>query len=200
MAGDANARDAVVRRFEPRVRDLVHRELHDDFRKRHRWMLALFSTRDVVQDVLVAVVSALETGDFPSEDAFTAYLATMVKNRLLDAVRHHEADKRDARRLVRDAEGEVAAAQPDARAKPPAFAAQLAEQAALLHEILDAFEPRRRTLLTMRLVDETTYPEIAHQLGYASAETARQAFVEAQALLLVKLRARGVRPPGETLR
>ena len=49
-------------------------------------------------------------------------------------------------------------------------------------------------------VDEVTYPEIAKMLGFASAETARQAFVEAQARLLVKLRARGLRPPGETMR
>ena len=37
---------------------------------------------------------------------------------------------------------------------------------------------------------------IAESLGYASAETARQAFVDAQARLLVRLRAKGVRPPG----
>ena len=59
---------------------------------------------------------------------------------------------------------------------------------------------RHRALVTMRIVDEETFPAIAEQLGYASAETVRQAFVEAQARLLVKLRARGVRPPGETLR
>ncbi len=200
IAGDAPARNELVLRFHPRVRELVHRELTDDFRKRHRWMLALFSTRDVVQEVLAAVVDALETGEFPDEDAFASYLATMVKHRLLDAVRHHEAQKRDVRREARETDPEVLQAQPDPDARTPALAAQLSEQAAMLNAVLDAFEPRRKALLSMRLIDEETFPAIAHKLGYASAETARQAFVESQARLLVKLRAAGLRPPGETLR
>lgn len=200
IAGDEAARNELVQAFHGRVRDLVHRELQADFRKRHRWMLALFSTRDVVQDVLASVVDALETGDFPDADAFAGYLATMVKHRLLDAVRHHEAHKRDVRREARDADPAMVASRPDDDAITPALAAQLAEQSAILHEVLDAFEPRKKTLLTLRLIDEESYPEIARQLGYASAETARQAFVEAHARLLVKLRGRGLRPPGETLR
>lgn len=200
VAGDADARDEIVRRFHPRVRELVHRGLQEDFRKRHRWMLALFSTRDVVQEVFADVVASLGSGEFPDEGAFIAFLTTMVRNRLLDAVRFHEAKKRDARREVRDDEVAGVAEQPDRGLLTPALAAQLAEQAAILQEVLDGFEPRKKALLTLRLVDEVTYPEIAKMLGFASAETARQAFVEAQARLLVKLRARGLRPPGETMR
>ena len=199
-AGDRTAQGEIVSLFQDRVRARVHKELQDDFRKHHGWMLALFSTRDVVQDVLCAVVTALGSGDFADEDAFAGYLATMARNRLLDAVRHHEAQKRDARRELRDVESELVRDHQDPAMPTPALAAQLAEQAGLVNEVLAGLDPRRRALITLRLVDEKTYPMIAQELGYASAETARQAFVEAQARLLVKLRARGLRPPGETLR
>lgn len=198
--GDAAARAELVQRFYPRVQTAVHRQLQGDFRQRHRWILPLFSTRDVVQDVFAQVVDGLDGCDFPDEDAFLGYLSTMVRNRLLDAVRFHEAKKRDARRDARDTDAEVTVDRPDERQVVPALAAQLAEQAAVLRAVLEELPERQRALVTMRIVDEETFPTIASRLGYASAETARQAFVEAQARLLVKLRARGVRPPGDTLR
>ncbi|MBI5850574.1 MAG: sigma-70 family RNA polymerase sigma factor [Planctomycetes bacterium] len=164
-AGERAAQDEIVRLFQDRVRARVHKELQDDFRKHHAWMLALFSTRDVVQDVLCAVVSALGSGDFGDEDAFAGYLATMARNRLLDAVRHHEAQKRDARREVRNVDPELVRARSDQDLPTPALAAQLAEQAGLVNEVLDALDPRRRALITLRLVDEKTYPVIAQELG-----------------------------------
>jgi DNA-directed RNA polymerase specialized sigma24 family protein len=114
-AGDVDAQDQVVRDFEPRVRRLVHRHLSEDFRRSHHWMLAIFSTRDVVQDILIATVRALETADFPSEEALAAYLATMVRHRLLDAVKHHEA----ARRGTTPASSSAATRAWPARRHPP---------------------------------------------------------------------------------
>lgn len=200
VAGDADARDALVRAFYPRVQAAVHRQLEGDFRRRHQWMLPLFSTRDVVQDVFVGVVDGLAGRSFADEDAFVGYLCTAVRNRLLDAVRFHEAHKRDARRDARGTDTSVVVRQADDRAPVPVLAAQLAEQAGVLREVLAAMPEKQRRLIELRIVDEETFPAIAEQLGYASAETARQAFTEAQARLLVKLRARGLRPPGETLR
>lgn len=200
VAGEGDARDELVRRFYPRVQATVHRQLETDFRRRHRWILPLFSTRDVVQDVFASVVDGLADCEFENEAAFIGYLCTMVRNRLLDAVRFHEAAKRDARRDARTGDEEATFESPDANAEAPILAAQLAEQATLLREVLDELPERQRVLLTMRIVDEETFPAIAKALGFASAETARQAFVDAQARLLVKLRVRGVRPPGETLR
>ncbi|MCC6672773.1 MAG: hypothetical protein IT458_17035, partial [Planctomycetes bacterium] len=58
-AGDAAALQALAETLYPRVRELVHRELQHDFRRRHRWILPLFSTRDVVHDVFAAVLRGL---------------------------------------------------------------------------------------------------------------------------------------------
>lgn len=195
VGGDESAKTELIQRFYPKVQTIVHHQLEQDFRKRHKWILPLFSTRDVVHDVFAAVVAGLdESATFPDEGAFIAYLATMVRNRLLDAVRHHEAGKRDARRRIEGGNTAVANFAPTARSggSTPDIAADLAEQAEALREILDGFPERQRALLTLRMMDGETYPEIAKQLGFASAETARQSFVDAQAKLLVKLRMRGI--------
>ena len=67
--GDEAARDELVRNYADRVRSRVHAELEQDFRRNHRWILPLFSTRDVVQDVFVAVIRSLSSNaedlDFP---------------------------------------------------------------------------------------------------------------------------------------
>lgn len=191
--GDQDAAAALVTRTYPRVKAIVHRELERDFRRQHRWIMPLFSTRDIVHDVFAGVVAGLdESLDFPDEDAFIAYLSTIVRNRLLDAVRHHEAGKRDARRKV-DGAGTFLESGAAAHGVPaPDLAADLAEQAELLRTVLDEFTERHRALLMMRISDAETFPVIAEKLGYASAETARQAFLDAQAKLLVKLRARGL--------
>lgn len=190
-AGDRQARDELAERVYGRVRDVVHRELERDFRKHHRWILPLFSTRDVVQDVLLEALGELGGCEFADERALLAYLSTVVRHRLLDAVRYHEAERRDARRQVDPATGVLEHG--PARETPPPLAAMLGEQVRVLQEVLGQFPERHRLLLQMRLSEEATYPEIAAKLGYASAETARQAFCEAQAKLLVRLRARGVK-------
>ena len=197
--GDADARNELVHTFYPRVHATVHRQLETDFRKQHRWMLPLFSTRDVAQDVFVGVIDRLGGAEFPDEEAFVAYLCTMVRNRLLDAVRFHEANKRDARREVAVEPDRGAPAMADTRAEVPEIAAMLAEQAEILNAVLGSFTERQRACLTMRMSDGESFPAIAEALGFASAETARQAFLDYQAKLLVRLRARGLRPPGETL-
>ncbi|MCA8942508.1 MAG: sigma-70 family RNA polymerase sigma factor [Planctomycetes bacterium] len=192
VAGDTGAQSALVARLYPKVQTIVHRELEKDFRQRHKWILPLFSTRDIVHDVFAGVVAGLdESADFPNEAAFVGYLSTMVRNRLLDAVRHNEAGKRDVRRRS-DASGTMIDRMARTQSSTPELAAHLAEQAEVLREVLDEFPDRHRALVTMRMMDGETFPVIAEKLGYASAETARQSFLDAQAKLLVKLRARGL--------
>lgn len=192
-AGDRSAQDQLVVHCLPEVRARVHRALEADFRKHHRWILPLFSTMDVVQDVLTAVVRDLHDTSFPTEDAFQAFLGTLVRHRLLDAVRFHEADRRDARKQVPEPTvgmAELAAAHRD---QTPTLAASLAERATLVREVIAELPERQRRLVELRLLDGEAFPAIATALGYASAETARQSFVDAQARLLVKLRAKGLR-------
>lgn len=190
-AGDAAAKEQLVAHCYPDVKARVHRELEQDFRKRHRWILPLFSTQDVVHEVLAAVVKDLSDTQFEGREPFYAYLGTLVRHRLLDAVRFHEAARRDGRKQVAEPTaglGEVAA---DGRELTPTLAASLGERAGLVREALAELPERQRRVLELRLLEGATFPVIREALGYSSDETARQACHDAQARLLVKLRMRG---------
>ena len=190
-AGDAAAKEQLVAHCYPDVKARVHRELEQDFRKRHRWILPLFSTQDVVHEVLAAVVKDLSDTQFEGCEPFYAYLGTLVRHRLFDAVRFHEAARRDGRKQVAEPTaglGEVAA---DGRELTPTLAASLGERAGLVREALAELPERQRRVLELRLLEGATFPVIREALGYASDETARQACHDAQARLLVKLRMRG---------
>lgn len=187
--GEEAAQSLLVTRSYDRVRAIVHRELQRGLRSNQRWMLPLFSTSDIVQDVLSDVVRSLHDCAFPNEAAFIGYLATAVRNQLMSAVRFHQAARRDGRRVKASVESDDPSAQ---TVSTPELAAQLAERASILRDVLGSFPHRHRALLEMRLVEEASFPEIATRLGYASAETARQSFCESQAKLVLRLRARGV--------
>ncbi|MBL8725065.1 MAG: sigma-70 family RNA polymerase sigma factor [Planctomycetes bacterium] len=191
-AGAPEAREQLVAACYDDVRARVHRELEGDFRRRHRWILPLFSTHDVVHEVLVAVVQDLADTDFAGKEPFFAYLGTLVQHRLLDAVRFHEAARRDVRKQTPEPTQGLGALAADQREATPTLAASLAERAGLVRDALAELPERQRRLLELRLLEGETYPRIRDALGYASEETARQACVEAQARLLVKLRAKGL--------
>ncbi|MFN9845043.1 MAG: RNA polymerase sigma factor [Planctomycetota bacterium] len=190
-AGDGGARDRLVAHCYEPVQRLVHRDLERDFRQKHRWMMPLFSTHDVVHEVLAAVIRDLADTSFVGPEPFYAYLGTLVRHRLLDAVRFHEAARRDGRKQVVEPTQGLAAVAADRREATPTLAASLGERAGLVRDALAELPERQRRLLEMRLLEEATFPVIAEALGYASEETARQACHAAQARLLVKLRARG---------
>ncbi len=190
-AGDLLAQEQVVGACLPAVRALVHRELQQDFRQRHRWILPLFSTQDVVHEVLAAVVRELADTQFVGPEPFCAYLGTLVRHRLLDAVRFHEAARRDGRKQVGEPTAGMAEVAADRREVTPTLAASLGERAGLVRDALAELPERQRRLLELRLLEDATFPQIRTALGYASDETARQACLDAQAKLLVKLRVRG---------
>jgi RNA polymerase sigma factor (sigma-70 family) len=194
--GDRAAREALAAEFYPRVRELVHKELQHDFRKHHRWIVPLFSTGDVVHEVFLGVLQGLEEFEGDDEQAFARYLGTLVHHRLIDAVRHHEAARRDARtdQDLETGQLDVAARAAD---PSPSLAASLNEQIGAYRQALAEFPERERLLLDLRLAGEETWAEIARRLGYPSEDAARKAFGATQARLLVKLRARGVRSPGD---
>ncbi|MCA8943672.1 MAG: sigma-70 family RNA polymerase sigma factor [Planctomycetes bacterium] len=191
-SGDRDAQAELIRRFYPRVQRMVHRELERDFRRQHRWLLPLFSTGDIVQEVFTGVIQSLDTFRAEDDDAFVKYLSTLVKHRLVDAVRHHEAGRRDARRQV----APPTSVGPGAGDDPtPSLAASISEQLRAFREVLDAFPERERRLLELRLVEKEPFADLADKLAFPSSDAARKAFNQAQARLVVKLRSRGIHPP-----
>ncbi len=193
IAGDRDAQAELIRRFYPQVQQMVHRELERDFRKQHKWILPLFSTGDIVQEVFTGVMQSLDDFEVEDEESFARYLTTLVKHRLVDALRHHEAGRRDARRQVAPPTSAESGGPVDD--PTPSIAAAISEQLTAFREVLDTFQMRERTLLELRLVEQEQYADVAQKLGYPTADAARKAFNQAQAKLVVKLKRRGIHPP-----
>lgn len=164
-----------------RVHKRVHRLLALDMRRGRPWLASLMSTGDVVHEVFLGVVRDIDGFRGQSEQAFVAYLARLVRNRLIDTVRYHEASRRDGRRTERDIDDLV---DPDST---PHTSMSRSEAAELVGQILKTFPQRDCALLRGRLEDEESFGALAKALGYASADSARKAFAVAQAKLLARL-------------
>ncbi|MCA8975345.1 MAG: sigma-70 family RNA polymerase sigma factor [Planctomycetes bacterium] len=187
-AGDPAARDRVAGHVLPDVRRLVHHQIQRRLRRPGAQALARLSTGDVVQEVLVEVVSRLDRWQASNEEAFIGMLATLVEHRLTDLLRHHHAGIRDARR--HDEHGADTAGVTDDRT--PSAAALEHEAQAIYREVLAAFTDRERALLALRLEDRAGFDEIAARLAFPTGDAARKAFHTVKAHLAVRLAARGL--------
>jgi RNA polymerase sigma factor (sigma-70 family) len=188
-AGDPAARERLLGHYYPAVRRLVHRSLAADLRRRRPWLAAMFSTGDVVQEVFCSIVRDLDHFASDNEGAFVNYLATLVKNRLSDAVRFHEAMRRDARRASESVEN-LGERQP--AGGEPIDQLALEERVRGYCAAVQALPQREQTLLRERLDGEATFKDLAARLGFPSEDAARKAFCAAQARVLLRLQ-RGAR-------
>ncbi|MEM6674383.1 MAG: sigma-70 family RNA polymerase sigma factor [Planctomycetota bacterium] len=183
-AGDAAALESVVERFYPTVERMVHQRLAQDLRAHRPWLASRFSTGDVVQEVFRSVLTSMQTVEGESEDDLAGYFAMVVRNRIIDAVRFHEAESRDVRQSR--SPDEVATrrgVEPD-----PVESAAVADEIERLHATLQELEERERLLLRARLEGDGTFEELASRLGYSSSFAARRAYFAARAKLAVRLR------------
>jgi len=175
----------LVDLFYPAVRDAVHRELALDLRRGRGWMAAQFSTGDIVQEVFLSALRDLDGFEGDDENAFKAFMAALVRHRLLDALRYHEAERRDPRRAgVLDAA--VLARASDGTS--PTDAVARGEEVDAVRRALETLQPRDRALIEQRFVSNASYAEIAKKLDIVSEEAARKAVAGAQARLLIELR------------
>ena len=182
--GDQDALDDLFRSFYSRVSTMVHQSLAQDFRTQRPWLGAMLSTGDVVHEVFASVLK--DIGDFEgtTEGQFAKYLAMLTRNRLIDAVRFHEAVRRDRRR-VRAGDTVI-----NNQAVEVGDQASAREELTRYTRALSSFRDRERALLRSRLEggeQPPTFEELAQQLGYSSAGAARQAFFTCKARLLIKL-------------
>ncbi|MFT4542750.1 MAG: RNA polymerase sigma factor (sigma-70 family) [Planctomycetota bacterium] len=185
--GDAAATEALTKHFYPRVEAMVHIELARDLRHNRPWLATRFSTGDVVQDVFRGLLKDLNGFEGDSENGFVGYLAMMIRNRLLDALRFHQAARRDGRRSTpwpQDMDPRLQGAGPATRAGQREGVDQFIEA-------LQDFSTQDQLLLRERLENSTSFQELAAKLGYTSKWAASRAFYAAQAKLVIRLRQNG---------
>jgi RNA polymerase sigma factor (sigma-70 family) len=188
-AGDAAATAALIEHYLPRVAELAHRQLERRCRSQDRQKLAVMSTGDLVQDVLIEVLRGLDHWDGSSEEQFVGLLATLVEFRLIDLLRSSRSQRRDERR--NDSRGPETSGVTDAQ-RSPATLAMTEEQLQIYRRVVATFADRERALLTLRLEDGVDYAALAATLAYPSADAARKAFHAVQARLLLRLRQSGL--------
>src|SRR5438477_10073875 len=94
-AGDGEAAAELVHRFEPNVRRVIRLRLTDPRLRR------LLDSVDVCQSVLANFFVRVAAGQFDLEtpEQLLKLLATMARNKFLNLVEKHQADRRDVRRL-----------------------------------------------------------------------------------------------------
>ena len=184
--GDEAAQSLLFARFYPTVERMVHRQLARDVRSTKPWLAARFSTGDVVQEVFRSVLKDLTAFEGDSEGAFAGYLARVVRNRIVDTIRFHEAARRDGRRSRHSVDVD----EPAHESAEPSSQAVSAEELDAFHKALESFPRRERMLLRARIEDEEGFRTLANQLGYPSESAARRAFYAAQARLVLRLRPR----------
>ena len=185
QGGDKEAQEELFRRFYPDVERIVHSKLSRDLRHGRPWLTARFSTGDVVQEVFRGLLADLSGFEGDSEKAFVGYLAMIARNRLIDAIRFHEASRRDGRSTVPESDRS-----PSSGESGPGTHLASREEAELFQELLQDFPEREQLLLRARLEQGAHFQDLAEQLGYSSAWAARRAFYAAQAQLAIRLRQR----------
>ena len=182
--GEQHSIDELFRRFYGRVEQFVHVALARDLRAKRPWISARFSTGDVVQEVFRSVLTDLDGFRGRNGEAFFGYLSTVVRNRLLDLLRFHEADRRDGRRTQEADDDQIS---PD---RGPATDALAAERRAIFADVLRGFGEREQALLRGRIQHDRGFRELTAELGFSSMSAAQRAFYSAQAQLVLRLKRR----------
>lgn len=177
--------DAFCTRYYPLVERRVQRLLSRDIRRNRPWLDSVLSTGDVVHDVFLGVVRDHGAFRGQAEASMVAYLARLVRNRLIDAVRFHEASVRDQRRNE-----PVDLDRPRSQRSPGGEVVH-AEELRQFHRALASFGERERAILQARLEDAMPFAHLARTFGYRSADSARKAFHALQARLVVRMRSGG---------
>lgn len=195
VRGEPAAQSELFGSLYPRVRAIAHQQLEQRLGADAMGLLALFSTGDIVQEAFVAALRELPRFRGHDQGELIGWLAALVHNRVVDAIRHHVAHRRDRRRET-NAGVDLAASSHD---PSPSQAFVAKERAAAHARVLAGLAERDRELLHNRLVDELSWEAIATAQAFPSANAARFAFRRLQARLMLKLARAGLAntPPTE---
>jgi RNA polymerase sigma-70 factor (ECF subfamily) len=151
-AGDEDAATELVQRYEPALRLEIRLRLMD------RKLRQLLDPADLCQSVLKSFFIRATTGQFEldSPEKLLALLRTMARNKVAHQARRHQAQKRDARRLVSLGAEDQAGADPSP------------SRVAIGRELLEAFQSRlsaeERRMAELRS-SGCEWAEIAAELG-----------------------------------
>lgn len=159
-AGDRTALDDLLRRYLPWVRQTVALRLGQSRRD-------LAALDDLVQQSLVDVFRSIDGFRECSEGSFRHWIAKIVLNNVRDHARRNASSRRRTEHETATASGIAA------HNASPSQCAQSAELEERFEQALLAMTAMHREILILRDRCGMSYEEIASQLGYRNADTAR---------------------------
>jgi RNA polymerase sigma-70 factor (ECF subfamily) len=163
--GDEPAWNELIDRFRPELIRLAEAHLRG----------AKADPSGVVQDALVKAWVHRAQVEAPSQEELLGWLKAIVQTTALDALRHIQRQKRDARRdcpLPEDSAGEVLLAQAGGG---PSTAAMRREEQDRLKALVGRLSERDQAIVRLRVSEHRDWPEIAKELG-STAEAVKQAY------------------------
>jgi RNA polymerase sigma-70 factor (subfamily 1) len=183
--GDAGALEALLDRYQPRVRQLVRQRLGGELRRE-------LDSGDMVQEAMVEVLEGFERFEMRDEDAFVKWLSVLVENRLRELARFHRAQKRDLSRRVglESPDPEKPAFEPTGHTETPSVEVGRAELADHLRCALQSLSARHREVIVAK-ESGLAWAEVAEQLGLQTPEAARMLHARARVALLKALDPKG---------
>lgn len=183
QAGDRPSVEALFIRLLPRVRTLAAHRM--GWRESELW-----EREDLVQETMLDAFLALDGFIDRKEGALLNWLATLVHNNLTDHQRWRKARKRGEgvvdvqttrnSRVLSDSVFGV-------DRTTPQDLAQAAELELKLEEALLALDKSKRRVIELRKVCKFSFEEIARELGFTSASSARSLFSRAMSELSEQL-------------
>jgi RNA polymerase sigma-70 factor (ECF subfamily) len=177
-AGDRGAWSEFHSRYEPLLRSMARRWLNPELRRQA-------DSVDMTQSVFRILLLKDGSVAFESEERLRAWLATVMRNRVVRLARRARGPGGGARVPI---EGSPP------RADPSPGPADLVEKAEAIHRLkscLDLLSREEREVIFLREFEGLEFGDVARRLGRPSADAARKAFTRARERLEGLLIARG---------
>jgi RNA polymerase sigma-70 factor (ECF subfamily) len=165
--GDAAAADALFTRYAPKVRQLVERRLGGELR-------GFAQIDDVLQESMLDAYRGIEDFKDEGDGRFIQWLTRIVENNICDLRRRLQPRKQGLAQMPEpssSSSGEGLAAR--AREPSPSEIARGDELAQVVEQALARVHPTYRKIILLREMRGLSYEEIAKELGYEHAKTAR---------------------------
>jgi RNA polymerase sigma-70 factor (ECF subfamily) len=176
--GDGAAWAEFHARYEPLLRRMARRWLSPELRRQA-------DSADMAQSVLRALLQSDGRVAFEDEDRLRAWLATVMRNRVVRLSRRARGPRGAALEPL-DPEGEPPEGEPG-----PAELAERAEAVHRLKAALDLLSREEREVLFLREFEDLAFGDVAKRTGRPSADAARKAFDRARRRLEDLLRGPG---------
>jgi RNA polymerase sigma-70 factor, ECF subfamily len=163
QAGDAQALDDLLRRYEARLRRVVRVRLDAKLR-------GLCESADVVQETLAAALTRIADLRVGDRGAILRWLTRIAENEMIDMRRRAFGKKRDRNRNeVLHSRHELSAG-----GKTPAEDAASHEMQEKVDRAVASLPPEQRDVILLRTYCDASWEEVARSIGSPSPDAARK--------------------------